>query len=43
MPEPNRSYQGKILFASGDWQELLPKGVEKMRGTLLVRYTATQS
>jgi hypothetical protein len=42
MPEPNRPYRGKILFASGDWQELLPKGVEKVRGRLLVRYTATQ-
>jgi len=43
MPEPNSPYRGKILFASGDWQELLPKGVEKVRGRLLVRYTATQS
>jgi len=42
MPEPNRPYRGKILFASGDWQELLPKGVEKVRGRLLVRYTATK-
>jgi hypothetical protein len=32
MPEPNRPYRGKILFASGDWQELLPKGVEKGGG-----------
>jgi len=42
MPEPNRPYRGKILFASGDLQELLPKGMEKVRGRLLVRYTATQ-
>jgi hypothetical protein len=43
MPEPpNRPYRGKILFACGDWHELLPKGVEKVRGRLQVRYTATQ-
>jgi hypothetical protein len=43
MPEPpNRVYRGKILFACGNWQELFPKGVEKVRGKSLVRYTATQ-
>ncbi len=43
MPEPpNRPYRGRILFARGDWQKLLPEGAEKVKGRMLVRYTATQ-
>jgi hypothetical protein len=42
MPEPPGPYRGRILFAHGDWCRLLPEGAEKVRGRMLVRYTATQ-